>query len=178
MFLTWNEWRNQPLTDFVSLQSESNADPWVCRNFDPHFCTSSSASPHCTFSVTATAIFDGATSSVWIGNGTWSTAPSRHIYLTHLQLLSSSIIKPSFVFSRNLPWSIRHDYFQIGLLLSEPERSLSPPFRTLHTYLCDPKLDVVDMERIRGILNLLPFPLNSIVMWPRASPAAPSYHLR
>lgn len=52
-----------------------------------------------------------------------------------LQLLSSSIIKPSFVFSRNLPWSIRHDYFQIGLLLSEPECSLSLPFRTLHTYL-------------------------------------------
>jgi hypothetical protein len=81
-----------------------------------------------------------------------------------LQLLSSSIIEPSFVFSRNLPWSIRHDYFQIGLLLSEPECSLSPPFRTLHTYLCDPKLDVVDMERRRGILNLLPCPLKSIVM--------------
>lgn len=73
-----------------------------------------------------------------------------------LQLLSSSIIKSSFVFSKNLPWSIRHDYFQIGLLLSEQECSLSPPFRTLRTYLCDRDLDIVDMEQIKSILNLLP----------------------
>ena len=65
----------------------------------------------------------------------------------------SSDIKESYVFNRNIPWSLRHDFYQIGLLLSDWG---SPPlFTELCDYLCDRTLVEVGVDRIRDIMESL-----------------------
>ena len=61
----------------------------------------------------------------------------------------SSIIRSRYVFDSALPWSPRHDMFQLGRLLCDSEIGATPPFDQLRNYLCgEGDVDTDDVRRM------------------------------
>ena len=65
----------------------------------------------------------------------------------------TALIKPRFVFHKDVPWSTRHDFYQIGLLLSDSEFGSAPAFGSLRDYLCDRNVKDTDMSIVMAMLE-------------------------
>ena len=65
----------------------------------------------------------------------------------------TALIKPRFVFRRDVPWSTRHDFYQIGLLLTDSAFGSTPPFDSLRLYLCDRNIEETDINVVMAQLE-------------------------
>ena len=84
---------------------------------------------------------------VWTERGwylidcTFATSLDDIAQLRHM----SATIKEQYVFDRSTPWSPRHDFFQIGLLISGSAYRNSSAFNSLRDYLCDHSNTEIDV---------------------------------
>lgn len=101
---------------------------------------------HCDIRWSNIVVVDGAWHLI---DCTFATALADTTQLKHI----STQIKHRFVFNQHVPWSTRHDLFQIGLLLSDSEFGSAPVFGSLRDYLCDRNVKDTDMSIVMAMLE-------------------------